>query len=89
MTKILSFSTKLKKTLLKIVNGHHNDTNCKKYQEFYERRHEKAPPTCKFKDHPKQIQSLLDKIVIGSNGEITHKFTSNAPKRGLKDLEPN
>ena len=63
MTNFLSFSTKLKTTLEEIVSGHHNDANCKEFQEKYERRHGKAPQPCKFKDHPKQIPNLLEKIV--------------------------
>ena len=61
------FSTLLKDTLEEIVNGHHNDDNCKEYEEYYKRDHGKAPQSCKFKDHPNLISKLLDKIAIEPN----------------------
>ena len=67
MTNFSSFSSDLKTTLEEIVSGHHNDANCKKFQEKHERNHGKAPQPCKFKDHPEQIQELLEKIVVDSN----------------------
>ena len=64
------FSTLLKDTLEEIVNGHHNDENCKEYEEKYESIHRKSPQFCRFKDHPDLIPKLLDKIFIESNDEV-------------------
>ena len=77
---ISSFSTYLKNTLKEIFNGHHNDANCKEYQERYERVHKKAPPPCKFKEHPELIPNLLQKVVIDSDGqaeELQSPFVSD------------
>ena len=64
------FSTLLKKTLEEIVNGHHNNENCKIYEEKHERTHGKAPQFCRFKDHLDLIPKLLDKIVIEANDDV-------------------
>ena len=66
-----SFSTSLKNTLEEIVDGHHNDANCKKYQEQYVKDYGKASPPCKFKDHPELIPNLLEKIFIDSDGKVS------------------
>ena len=56
------------KTYLKeIVSGYHNDTNCKKYQEFYKNAYGKAPQSCRFKGHRERIPQLLDKIDFDEN----------------------
>ena len=64
------FSTDLKNTLEEIVNGYHNDAKCKEYQEYYESKHGKTPPPCKFKDHPELIPNLLEKVIIDSDGQV-------------------
>ena len=75
----------MKTTLKEIVSGHHNDANCKTYQNKYKRIHGKAPQSCKYiKDNLKNtfrraldintyspdIQKLLDKIVVIENGKV-------------------
>ena len=59
-----SFRSELITTLSKIVHGHHNYDKCKKYAEKHERKHGKAPLSCKFKDYPEAISKLLEKIKL-------------------------
>ena len=69
MTNFSSFSTNLKTTLEEIVSGHHNDTNCMKFQKKHERKFVYPPQPCQFKKYPEQIPKLLEKIVIGNEGK--------------------
>ena len=72
----------MKTTLEEIVSGHHNDANCKKFQKEHQRIHGKAPQPCKFKDHPEQIQKLLEKITIEDEIETESQDTKEI------DFEP-
>ena len=60
----------MKGILEEIVETHHNDYNCNRYQSNYKGAYGKAPPSCKFEDHPELIQNLLEKIIIGSDCDV-------------------
>ena len=65
------FSSELKTALEEIVSGQHNDEQCKEFQERHKEKYFGiAPPKCKFKENPGEIPKLLDKIVIGEDGNF-------------------
>ena len=70
MTTFSCFSSRLITALEEIFHGQHNDANCKKWQEKHERIHGKVPQPCKFKDNHEEIPKLLEKLVIGTNGDV-------------------
>ena len=52
----------MKTALEEIVSGQHNDAKCKWFQEEHEKYFGVAPPKCKFKENPKEIPKLIEKI---------------------------
>ena len=74
------FSSKLKTALEEIVSGQNNDAKCKEFQEEHEKYYGVAPPKCKFKENPEEIPKLIEKIVIGKDGN----FQIEKPKQSFK-----
>ena len=79
------FSLRLKTALEEIVTGQHNDEGCKEFQERHKEKYGIAPPKCKFKENPGEIPKLLDKILIGEDGNFhIEPKPEIKPKRGFK-----
>ena len=60
----------MKTALQEIVSGQHNDEKCKEFQERHKEEYGVAPPKCKFKENPEEIPKLIEKIVIGEDGNF-------------------
>ena len=73
------YSTALKNSLDEIVRGHHNDATCQRYQTMYETTHGRAPESCKFKKHPKEIPKLLEKIIFENQNHSDAKSQPDDP----------
>ena len=65
VTTVTTQTTKLFEALKQIENEFHNDEQCQRFESRHEVYYGTLPTTCRFKDNPKEIPKLLEKIFIG------------------------
>ena len=67
-----------------IMNGTHNDKQCRKYGRV-QASSKNVTQMCKFKNYPEEITKLLEKIVIETDGTVLKIHSATTPLKLLDD----